>query len=206
LRKPTTTFTAGLLAAVLGLFSAPTVRAQDWVGIMTYQISYPTDETAKFIDDISYAGLGLDMRKHVGGGVFLSVGMAWNVFHEREEDIFQFGHGAVSGSQDHYLNIFPIMVGVHKYLGKPRSLRVHAGVNAGGYLYIQTLRIGVSEFEEDTWEWGVAPEVGMAVPIQTGLWLVVNGRYQWSPTPETLIGEDTELTYYQVNIGFMWEQ
>jgi hypothetical protein len=207
LRKPSTTFiAAAVLAAALCAFSAAPVRAQDWVGMITWQTSFPQGETQKFVDEVSFRGMGLDMRKHVGAGVFASVEMAWNVFHERSNEVFQFGSGAVSGSQDHYINSFPIMIGVHKYLGKPRKTRLHAGVNAGGFLFVQTVRIGVTEIEEDTWEWGVAPEVGAAIPIQTGLWLEINGRYNWSPTPETLLGTDTELTYFQLNIGFMWEQ
>jgi hypothetical protein len=34
----------------------------------------------------------------------------------------------------------------------------------------------------------------------------VNGRYHWSPTPQSMAGNDAELTYYQINVGFMWEQ
>jgi hypothetical protein len=132
--------------------------------------------------------------------------MAWNVFHERTGGVYELEAGAISGNQDRYLNSFPIMVGVHQYFGNRRSTRAYVGLNGGGYLLIQTFRLGVTEIEEDTWEWGVSPEAGVVFPLQTGAWFVVNAHYHWSPTPETLAGNDVSLTYYQVNVGFMWEQ
>jgi hypothetical protein len=207
LNKPAPTFfAASVIAAALCACVASPARAQDWVGMMTWQMSLPIGETQEFVDEVSFRGMGLDFRKRLRGGTFASVEMAWNVFHQRSDELFEFDSGAVSGSQDHYINAFPIMIGVHQYFGKPRSTRMHVGLNVGGYLFVQTLRIGVTEFEEDTWEWGVAPEAGVAIPIQTGLWFEINARYHWSPTPETLLGRDTELTYYQFNLGFMWEQ
>ena len=49
-------------------------------------------------------------------------------------------------------------------------------------------------------------EAGLVVPVRTGLWFAINGRYQWSPTGQNIAGADFGLEYYQVNVGFMWEQ
>lgn len=181
-------------------------HAQDWFGMATYQISKGVGDTEEFIDDVSFIGAGLDMRKTLFGGTTAGVGMAWNVFHDRTEGVIDLENGAVSGSQDRYINAFPIMIGLHQYIGNWRRSRIHFGINGGGFLLVQTFRIGITEFEEDSWEWGVAPEAGVVVPIRTGAWFAVNARYQWSPTPQTLMGNEIELTYYQINIGFMWEQ
>jgi len=175
--------------------------------LATWQVSVPVDDTKLFTDEVSFRGAGMDFRKTLTGGTIASVSMAWNVFHERTElETLQLEFGAVSGSQDRYINSFPIMLGLHQYIGNRRKTRVHFGVNAGGYLLIQTFRIGITEIEEDAWEWGVAPEVGVTIPMTTGAWLEVNGRYHWSPTPKNLAGEDFSMTYYQLNVGFMWEQ
>lgn len=198
--------TSCALMLVVGAAWSPRAHAQDWFGLATYQISVPEGEMAKFVDDVSYMGAGMDFRKTIVGGLTGSVSMAWNVFHDRTSGVLDLGNGAISGSQDRYINSFPVMIGIHQYFGNWRRSRIHFGVNAGGYLFVQTFRIGVSEFEEDTWEWGVAPEAGITLPIRTGAWLAINGRYHWSPTVESLAGNDAEMTYYQLNIGFMWEQ
>lgn len=199
-------FTACAIASVVGTAVVPGARAQDWFGVATYQISIPVDDTQLFVDEVSFRGAGIDFRKTLTGGTVASLSMAWNVFHERAGGVYELESGAISGTQDRYINSFPIMFGVHQYFGSRRKTRAYVGLNAGGYLLIQTFRLGVTEFEEDTWEWGVSPEVGVVFPLQTGAWFVVNAHYHWSPTPETLAGNDISLTYYQLNVGFMWEQ
>lgn len=207
MRNPTAkSLAAGVLTALCALAAPIVAHAQDWVGMATWQASFPTEDTQRFVDEASFRGVGLDFRKNLRGGTYASVMMAWNVFHHRSDKTYEFDTGAISGSQDHYINSFPIMLGVHQYFGKPRNTRLHVGLNAGGFILIQTVRIGVAEFEEDTWEWGLAPEAGVAIPIHVGAWMVVNTRYQWSPTSENLLGGDLALTYFQVNVGFMWEQ
>lgn len=194
------------LASALGGGLAPRVRAQDWFTTATYQVSFPVEDTKRFTDEISFIGGGIDFRKKLTGGTTAGVYMAWNVFHERTNEKLDLEFGAVTGSQDRYINSFPIMFGLYQYFGNRRSIRPYIGVNGGGFLYIQSFRIGITEIEEDTWEWGVAPEAGFVFPFQTGAWFVVNGRYNWSPSVETLAGNNVALTYYQLNLGFMWEQ
>lgn len=192
-------------AAALTAWSAR-AAAQDWFGIATYQVSIPTGDTDAFAGNASFLGAGLGLRRTLTGGTMAGVMLAWDVLHERTDRPLDLEFGTVSGSQDRYFNSFPIMLGLHQYFGNRRRSRVHVGVNAGGYLLVQSLRIGVAEVEEDAWEWGVAPEAGVALPLRTGAWFVVNGRYHWSPTPRGLSGDDFDLTYFQLNVGFMWEQ
>ena len=198
----------GVCGVAAALCATLTTRAsaQDWFGMATWQVSYPTGDVRNFIDDISYRGAGLDFRKRLTGGTTASVLMAWNVFHDRTSGTIEIEDGALSGSQDRYLNVFPIMMGLHQYFGRPRSARMHVGLNAGGYLLVQTFRIGITEIEKDSWEWGVAPEVGVALPLTTGAWFEVNGRYQWSMSPDDIAGRPYDMEYFQLNVGFMWEQ
>lgn len=202
----TKTIASLVWAASLCALLAPRAAAQDWFGMATWQVSFPTADTKEFTDEVSFRGVGLDFRRTLRGGTSAAVMMAWNVFHERTNGTLDFGYGAVSGSQDRYINSFPVMIGLLQYVGDKRGTRGYVALNGGGYVLIKTFRMGVTEFEEDEWEWGVAPEVGVVVPFTTGAWLVVNGRYQWSPTSETVANTEADLTYYQINIGFMWEQ
>jgi hypothetical protein len=34
----------------------------------------------------------------------------------------------------------------------------------------------------------------------------VNARYNWSFTHQNLADEDSDLTYWGINVGFAWEQ
>jgi len=195
-----------LLSCVLLLAARTESRAQDWYGIATWQISFPAGDTKDFVDEVSYRGFGMEFRKALNPGSTVGILGGWNVFHQRTSELIEFENGAASGSQDRYINSFPIMLGFHRYFGERGGTRPYVGLNGGGFVLIQTLRLGTAEIEEDSWEWGLTPEAGVVVPMQYGAAFIANARYQWSPTPQTLAGTDADLTYWAIHLGFVWEQ
>lgn len=193
-----------ILSAAL-LLVAQASAAQDWYGVATWNISFPVEDTKTFVDETSFRGFNLEFRKAFNGATTVGIMTGWDVFHQRTDELIEFEGGAVSGSQDRYINSFPIMLGAHRYFGERGSTRPYVGLNAGGWVVIRTLRIGISEFEEDSWDWGVIPEVGVVVPMSYGSSFIVNGRYQWSFTTQDLRGNDEDLTYWSLHVGFAWE-
>lgn len=191
--------------ALLGA-SVPAARAQDWYGAATWQISFPTGDTKEFVDETSFGGMGLDFRKVVAPNTTAGFMAGWNIFHERRDATETINNVTVTGTQDRYINSFPIMVNAHRYFGERRSWRPYLGLNAGAIVVIRTFGVGVYAAEEDSWDWGIAPEVGLVIPMQSGAGFLINARYNWSPTHQDLAGEDEDLTYWGLNIGFVWEQ
>lgn len=177
-----------------------------WFGSATWQMGFPTGDTKNFVNDTSFRGFGLDFRKVVRPGTTAGVLLGWNVFHERVDGTYVMKNGAVTGLQDRYLNVFPIMVGMHKYFGVPGGPRPYVGASAGAMVVIRTFALGVIALENDDWDWGAVPEVGIVWPTQAGAALVINGRYNWSFTHQNLLGQNEDLTYWGINIGFVWEQ
>jgi hypothetical protein len=172
----------------------------------TWNISIPVEDTEKFVGETSYAGFGMDFRKQVKESTTFGIMASWEVFHERTSESVVLDNVTITGSQDRYINSFPIMLGLHRYFGSEGGRRPYIGINGGGFVVIQTLRVGVLEVEEDSWEWGVMPEAGFIFPLQSGAALVANARYSWALTGENLLGEESLLTYWGVRIGFVWEQ
>jgi len=194
-------------ACCLGLPRAG--HAQQWYGAATYQISFPLGDTKDRIDEVSYRGFGLDFRKTISPGTTAGLLFGWNVFYERTHETTQLETnppGAVTGTQDRTLNVFPIMVGVHRYLGQRGRALPYAGVSAGGYIFLQRLGIGISVIDNDRWDWGIAPEAGVVVPLERGSVLVVNGRYNYAFTGESVGGEDINHQWWGINVGFAWRQ
>src|SRR5262245_53987317 len=177
-----------LLAGAWCLGLPSSGHAQQWYGAATYQISFPLGDTKDAINEVSYRGFGLDFRKTISPGTTAGLLFGWNVFYERTHETTQLAQGwgdhsgppgAVTGTQDRTLNVFPIMAGVHRYLGQRGRALPYAGVSAGGYIFLQRLGIGVSVIDNDRWDWGIAPEAGVVVPLERGSVLVVNGRYNY---------------------------
>ena len=115
--------------------------------------------------------------------------------------------GAVTGTQDRTLNVFPIMASVHRYLtqrgGKATPF---FGVNAGGYIMLQRLAIGVVAIDNDRWDWGIAPEAGLIFHLQRGANLLVSGKYNYAFTGESVGGADINHQWWSLNMGFAWRE
>ena len=194
-----------LMSLVLVCLHTPS-RAQDWYGMATWNISFPVEDTKKFVDEVSYRGFGLEFRKEFRPSTTIGLMGSWEVFHQRTSETLGLENGAVSGSQDRYINSFPIMLGLHRYFGAEGGTRPYIGLNGGGFVLIQTLRVGLAEIEDDTWEWGIMPEAGFLIPIERGSTFVVSGRYNLALTGQDLADNDKKLTYWGIRVGFTWEQ
>jgi len=70
----------------------------------------------------------------------------------------------------------------------------------------QRFAIGIHSFQQDEWQWGIAPEIGFLVPLSRGSTLIVNGKYNYAFTGESPVGADINHEYWTIGIGFAWSQ
>ena len=180
-----------------------------WFGAATYQVSFPLGDTKNFTDETSFRGFGLDFRYTVQKSTTVGLSFGWNIFHQRTSETAELGTknpGAISGTQDRYINAFPIMANVHYYFGERGRIRPYVGLNAGGYFMLQRFAIGIVALDNDRWEWGMAPEVGFIIPVERDFAIMVNGKYNYAFTGESVLGNDINHSYVGLNIGFVWQQ
>jgi outer membrane protein W len=153
--------------------------------------------------------MGLNFRYLTSPNLTVGLYFGWHVFYERafrEINLEQEGiPGTLSGSQDRWLNSFPMMLNAHFYLGDRGDMRPYVGVNAGGFLFAQRIGLGVFTAHEDRWDWGIAPEVGIVVPTSRHTGLLLNARYQMAFTGE-IFGFDAMHEYYGFGVGFVWDE
>jgi hypothetical protein len=197
---------ASIMLALALTSWAGNARAQDWYGAASWQISFPTGDTKDFVDATSFRGVGLDFRKVVAKSTTAGFMAGWNVLYQRVDGTSTLNDITLTGTQDRTINSFPIMLNLHRYFGEPRGMRPYIGLNAGAFVLIQSFEVGVYATEDDSWDWGIAPEVGVIIPTQSGGGIMINARYNWSFTSQNLSGEDQDLTYWGLNVGFVWEQ
>jgi hypothetical protein len=195
-----------ILAGVTAACMHTTARAQDWFGMATWNVSVPMLDTKKFVDETSFAGFGLEFRKEFKPRTTVGILGSWEVFHERRSGTIELESAAITGVQDRYINSFPIMLSLHRYFGTTGATQPYIGVAGGGFILIQTLRVGLAEVEDNTWVWGAAPEAGFIIPLDRGSAFVINGRYNIAFTGEDLAGNDAQLSYWSFHAGFCWEQ
>jgi len=194
-----------LLAGVTLVLPAESY-AQKWFTGATYEVSIPGGDTKEFTDATSWLGFGLGFRKTMNKNVTGGMYFGWHVFHERTSRLIDLENGAASGTQDRYINSFPIMLNTHYYLGRPGDIRPYIGLNAGGYLLLQRFEMGVWSFQKDSFEWGVIPEIGAVIPLSRETSLLLQGKWTYAFTGTGIGGGDMKLQYWGITAGFAWQQ
>jgi outer membrane protein len=182
--------------------------AQDWYGAVTYQVSSPVGDTKNFIDKTSWRGAGLEFRKVLDYNTSLGFYFGWNVFHLRTsetiDDVEIDGNpGAITGLQERIINSLPIMLSGHKYFGQPERVRPFIGLSAGGFIMTERFDIGLLRLSKDQWQWGGAPEIGVVVPVGYRTKLVLNAKFFYALTGDSVIsGSSTNQSYFAIGVGF----
>ena len=111
MRHMKTIRTLALVALVVAC-THTTALAQDWFGIATWNVSVPDGDTKNFVDETSFLGFGLEFRKEFRPKTTVGILGSWEVFHERRDGSIDIGSGTITGTNDRYINSFPIMLGL----------------------------------------------------------------------------------------------
>lgn len=203
-----------LLLAICSFIPLSSGFAQHhWYGAATYQVSFPLGDTKDFITDVSWRGFGLDFRYSVQKAVTVGFVTGWNIFYEQVNETTQLETdppGAITALTNRYANFVPVMLNAHYYMGEKGKIRPYAGLSAGGYWVSQELQIGILNIKNDSWEWGVAPEVGIIVPVQRDLAILVAAKYNYLFTDETVFSgtqlqKDIKNSYWGIAVGIAWQ-
>jgi len=198
-----------LLIGFLFLIFSSQGFALELISSVSYQISMPTGDTKKFTDETSFRGFGLDFRAFANRNTSVGFTTGWNIFHERTSRTLELkteNPGAVTGLQDRTVNSFPIMVNMHRHFGKRKNIRPYIGLNAGGFIMLQQFDIGIYRFQENGWQWGMAPVRGVIVPLQGKSSLIFNVKYNYAFTGDAPVGGDINHEYWMIGIGYAWSE
>lgn len=154
-------------------------------GSVTYQLGIPIGNTHSYIQDVAWRGIGVDLQWMVKPTLSVGVALGWNVFFENVTTTITDPNGsptngtgvAVTGNQDRSINFFPLLADV-RFLPKLKSnVRPFIGAGIGGYITTQYLGIGLYGFDKTAFLFGLAPELGVLVPIEGGAAIQISARY-----------------------------
>lgn len=193
---------------ILGLTAASQAQFMgDSYGAVTYNMGLPVSDTKDFTDAYSWRGMGLEFRKFTKDNMSVGLSLGWNVFHQEVNETSPILEGRseigghATGNQDRTINAFPLMVGFQFYASDQGHARPYFGISGPGFYIEQRLDIGVFSFQEDGWNWGLAPEVGLLVPVAGGdANMLLNVRYNYAFEG---YGRGP-YSYLGFNVGFAW--
>lgn len=168
-----------------------------------YAINFPLGNTADYIEEASFRGISLDYRYFIQPNIAVGVGTGWYTFYEKQDyGTYSSDDGAlsVSGVQYRYINSAPILFVGDYYFSPEEKMSPFVGLGIGvTYNEINT-EMGQFYVDIDTWQFSLAPEVGIRIGGITGAWGFLSARYNNSFETSELDGQ----SYLTLNVGVMF--
>jgi hypothetical protein len=170
-------------------------------GSVTYQLSFPFGSTYQYTGVVSWRGLGLDLQWMIHPHVAAGLLFAWNVFYVNTSQTISYRGVDITGNQDRSLNVFPLLVDVRYMWGEREETRPFVGLATGGYVMTQRLELGQSAAQTTTFNFALAPEIGVLHPIKdSGVALQLEARYNVA-----FAGGGLPLqNWLELNVGVAW--
>ncbi|OYU96470.1 MAG: hypothetical protein CFE21_08760 [Bacteroidetes bacterium B1(2017)] len=168
-----------------------------------YSMGQGLGETKDFISKYSWRGVGFNYRAELSDNVMAGVGADWNVFYEKMPyATYTLDNAAVSGKQYRYLNMFPMTARLDYFKDTEKGYRFIAGAGIGSTYFMQDVDMGSYRLNTNTWQFLIAPEVGVTYDLDANRSLLLSVKYNAN-------FKNTELTnrsYLSFNIGFAFNQ
>lgn len=175
--------------------------AQGMFGI-SYDIGLPVGGTADYIGQASFRGFGLEGRGFITDNLSYGGSFSWAVFYEEvgPDEWTKEGDESTTayGKQYRYINSFPLMATMHYYFGEWNSTRLYAGGGIGAHIVNQRTDVGIYVLKDEKWRFGLAPEVGVLIPVNFNSSLKLSAKYQYA----VKAGDSDPVSYLSFNIGF----
>ncbi|MGO8971121.1 MAG: hypothetical protein ACLQDQ_16300 [Myxococcaceae bacterium] len=208
--------TTALLGVLLASVSAaaqtyytgdtPSTQPTNFYGSVQYQFGIPIGNTYNYISDVEWRGIGLDLDWMVKPTISIGVALGWNVFYQNTTKLITYLPGqskpgfAVYGNQDRSFNFFPLLADF-RFLPKLKNgVRPFLGLGIGAYITTQQLGIGLSSFSTTQCQFGVAPELGVLIPIDAGSGVQLSTRYNMAFKSGGIPFEQ----WLGIYLGFVW--
>lgn len=182
------------------LVTSAGVNAQNMFSI-TYDVGVPLGSTSDFIGSSSFRGFGLEGRVFIKDNLSYGGSFNWAVFYEEfgpQEWNIEGQNGTAYGKQFRYINSFPIMATMHYYIGDYDATRIYVGGGIGPQKIDQRTDIGLYSVNKNKWRLGLAPEIGVLIPVNFNSRINIAARYQYA----VKAGDNEAVSYLNIKVGF----
>ena len=201
---------AALGVCLLALAAPAPAHAQRMVAGMSYDWSTPMGDSKKYVDNDSWLGFTLDVRRYADREARTSMGATFGYYEFYHMDPFastiNFGAAALTGQQYRHAFALPMMLNFTGYFGDQYKARPFIGLNAGATYVKQTVDVGIYTLTSDAFVVSAMPEIGVVFPIRGRSLANFHVRYHVPFGSDNLFSEGSSglsFQYLSVGIGFM---
>lgn len=170
---------------------------------VTYDIGLPVGSTSDFISKPSFRGFGIEARGFIYDNLSYGASFNWTVLYEEfpaQEWNVEGDTRTAYGRQFRYINSYPIMATMHYYFGEWDETRFYAGAGIGPQKIDQRTEVGLYSANDNKWRFGLAPEIGVLIPINFNSSLNLAVKYQYA----VKAGDSESVSYLNFKIGFAY--
>lgn len=190
------------LLFIAGLLSTGVFAQDNFFGI-TYNTALTTGETNDFISDYSWGALGLEWKKMKTDNLSIGLNLSWQIFSQKiDHGIVNIDNSntTIAGTQLRYLNYFPMTLTTSYHFNPEGKVIPFVGLGAGPYRVLQRFDISGFAYDQDTWNFGFYPEVGVLIPTGGSADFFVNSKYNYIFPSQ----DGPTHTYLNINVGFSY--
>ncbi len=166
------------LISTLLIWALPSAKGQGYM-LITYDASMPLGNTADYIDNISPRGGSFEAGKYISDRIGLSIKAGWHIFYEEfEKDTYTEDNVTIYGKKLRFINSIPILLNIKYDFEDLDKIAPYAKLGIGGYSFQKRTDLGLNSYvNENIWNLGAQPELGILSPISERIKLNFSVRY-----------------------------
>lgn len=197
-----------ILIIALCLFGlSPLLKAQ--LLNLNYQISLPMNQVKDFTDKASFRGFDLEYHHFLAEQFSLGAAIGWDVYYKDKKNAtgnFRFNGNdniyTITGNQYRYINFVPMLaIGRYYFTDRSTAVRPYAGLGLGTSWTEKRLEVGQYASTISRWQFAMAPELGMYIPVTDQFAFNVGARYYYAT--KAAHGRVPEIQQFSFNFGII---
>ena len=166
---------------------------------ISYSIGFPTGQFSDYIGEPSFRGFHIGYAKFIKPDLTVGFNVGWNVFYKSKAyDTYNQGTASFSGKQYRSNNSVPVTGNVNYYFKQNEKINAYAGMGLGLVYNRKNTDMYVYTLEEESWNFGLQPELGLEYKVDSRYSITAAGKYYYCFESGD-IGYPT--SYFALNLG-----
>jgi opacity protein-like surface antigen len=155
-----------------------TTKAQVGAFGINYVISVPLGNTGDFIGSTSYRGMSFEYTYVPDDHFGVHVEGGWNYFQETlDKATYDYKTLSITGKQYRYTESVPFFIGLNYFILPEAWIKPYVALGLGIIYTEKRNEVGMYSITEDSWQFGLKPEAGVAVELSDNTFLKLSAKY-----------------------------
>jgi len=193
------------LSCILAFSQSKAQEAGDSYFSLNYSMALATGETSDIIGNYNWRGFLMEYTYLSSSNFAIGFQTGLNTLHEESDGKVdaviesENSRTTITGNQYRTLNAAPFLA-TFRYVYDNAYVIPYAGAGIGGYYTRRDLEMGLYVVEDEYFQFGLAPHIGVVIP--TGGSTSINASVQYN---HAFAGKDAPTeSYLSFNVGFLW--